>query len=130
MNYDKELLDLCQQVYEVTGWEDESLSWFVQGLGDKEPWILHKKNKLDGYKNIAPHYNSDYLLVRLPKDIITDSSHTYLCLNRSMIDLWAAYYGDAAGNKDTEVCRSDTPLKALLLLTLELHKANLLEVKS
>ena len=99
-----ELYELCKKVYERTGWDD---------LADDHPWIT-ERNVLGYERNgIAPLYTSDYLLEKLPETY----NKQELMLWRSGVSSWRAGYSPI------ESYRDDTPLKALLKLTIALSEA-------
>jgi hypothetical protein len=90
---DTELFELCNEVFQRTGWRDGSLT-FISG----HPY--------------TPIYTSDYLLPKL--------STRYLSLENSATHgnaLWVALWGMSVRTS------ADTPLKALLKLVLALKKA-------
>lgn len=94
---DNELFELCKQVYEATGWD---------------------------YQNGAV-YTSDYLLEKLPKKVEGADWSYWLTLSPMDGESWDADYEF----EDTEPRHfeyADTPLKALLKLTLALHEAGVL----
>ena len=94
----RELFELCKQVYEATGWKGLGRRYINEPL-EKDDWI--------------PIYTSDYLLEKLPfpTEIGCDSF------------MWIGKY-ENRGNQIWE--RADTPLKALLKLTIKLHEEGLL----
>lgn len=127
---DNELFELCKEVYKRTEWEDTDYVWALKPYSSDDDYEIKSWESIlkshNGYflaKTCKPLYTSDYLLEKLPRDLVTEDDHTYLCVNVSLLDKWAAYYGDAAGNKGTEVQRADTPLKALLKLAIALDDA-------
>ena len=108
---DQELFDLCKEVYEATGWDDNKL--LPKGI----PAHL-------GY---CPLYTSDYLLEKLPSWYFdTDIEETMvLALMPHMLetDKWIARYETPEHRGSEFEAIADTPLKALLKLTLALHEA-------
>lgn len=123
------LFELCKQVYEATGWkytigrfhDDGSYDGYVGHKG-----VAYTPNPQDAEwlpKNI-PLYTSDYLLEKL--SVITD----YVSVKRSnkiSIDAsndekgnWYAHYWFKSRRVQV---KSDTPLKALLKLTIALDDA-------
>lgn len=115
---DKELFELCKQVYEATKWRDTE-SW-IEGVTAYGDLIIHSEGEsgYDGYIyennmeyewcNDTPLYTSDYLLEKLP-------NKTYCGFNN--VGNGVAW---KTGLDYDQV--ADTPLKALLKITLELHK--------
>ena len=106
----RELFDLCKQVYKATGWENDP---YIKHL-NKAPKYEHR------YGN-ASIYTSDYLLEKLPRQI----EGIPLCLWAVGHSDWTAEYdgtGQFEGVNERISMSSDTPLKALLKLTLKLHE--------
>ena len=109
----KELYELCKQVYEATGWENDR---YVKHLNKAPSYECRYHN--------ASIYTSDYLLEKL--SAVTD----HVSVNRSnkiSIDAsndekgnWYAHYW--LKSRRVQV-KSDTPLKALLKLCLALKEA-------
>ncbi|MEC5150898.1 hypothetical protein [Cryobacterium sp. GrIS_2_6] len=132
-----ELFELCKEVYEKTGWEDT-----LQFYRDDE---VFAENEYEDYGmaysfrsgNDTPLYTSDYLLEKLPKKVF--GVHSYdLELKPIADDLWIALYcpmgelfqpSDQARKPFKLWSEADTPLKALLKLTLALHEAKELPTK-
>ena len=106
---DNELFELCDKVWNVIGLEDNDHDVMLYAIGKKgeiwdkdAAWLYSKK--------YAPLYTSDYLLEKLGD---------YVELK---------HFGKGYGVTkyvDDQIINSwsDTPLKALLKLTLALHKA-------
>ena len=106
-----ELFELCKQVYEVTGWKDTH-----SRIDDSNHTVRNEGNEvLLGTKQV-PLYTSDYLLEKLPETY----NKQELALWRSGVSSWRAGYSPI------ESYRDDTPLKALLKLSLKLHEDKLL----
>lgn len=112
---EKELFELCKQVYEATGWDEvEKFYWGTgahSGVNSGRHTILPN----------VPLYTSDYLLEKLPKDLTNDSEvYPFVLYRGKWTKQWlAGYEGYFGGQNDP----CDTPLKALLKLTLALHEA-------
>ena len=113
-NQASELFELCKQVYEATGWKD------THGrLDDGNHTIRNEGNEvLLGTKQV-PLYTSDYLLEKLPSTIKNelDGGDDYLFLYKKTSSWYADYMGQFLR------CNADTPLKALLKLTIALSEA-------
>lgn len=111
---DKELFELCKQVYEATEWK-ETLQFFnqldleVYSEGEYEDYGMSYSFK-DGD---TPLYTSDYILEKLPEESVV--RRHYLCTGQE----WQAE--SALASPTTYY--ANTPLKALLKLTLALHDA-------
>lgn len=97
MSEDNELFELCKQVYFTTYWNNNE-----KRLSTGRPGTF------------IPLYTSDYLLEKLPRD--TALFKTILVADEHR------YYANSAKALDSN-CYSDSPLKALLKLTLALHEA-------
>ena len=103
-NQASELFELCKKVYERTEWQGDFLSnWgWVQAHGEYEV----DNGCTDG---LPPLYTSDYLLERLPKGVSVMKEQLTNNYN--------------AGLPRVHRSVSDTPLKALLKLTIALSEA-------
>ena len=108
---DNELFELCKQVHEKAGWDEPNLDDFG--------------NKLNVYGQMVPLYTSDYLLEKLPTERVAfmlrrvfykDGDLLWIVNDATTID------GDGNSNSTYHYV-ADTPLKALLKLTLALKEA-------
>jgi len=121
---DEELFSLCVEVHARTGWGDESLEW----------WLSNERRAHTVMLGAYPLYTSDYLLEELPPSVYEGDNwvavHNAIGFDDSPI--WSAEYTDgdekAANDKfDRRLIKlvgsDDTPLKALLKLTIALHDA-------
>ena len=109
----RELFELCKQVYEATGWEND-------------PYIKHlnKATKYEHRYGNASIYTSDYLLEKLPRYIYLQQSadgKSWLASQLQPTELRTAENAYQSINTS-----AGTPLRALLLLTLKLHEEGLL----
>ena len=118
------VFELCEQVYAVTGWHD-TLDYMFKRNGHIN---VDRGNNLEaagwwwyqGIKDSTPLYTSDYLLDHLPKHI---HLHSYTDGE------WHAVYVQPPRLRTIQNAISipaNTHLVALLKLTLELKKENLL----
>lgn len=98
---DEELRKLCEEVYAKTGW-------------------IIVRNGGVGYD-----YTSDYILEELPAQ---RPEGCYLMMEKMEADDYEFGYAEW-GQFSHETGRSDTPLKALLKLTIALHEAGELSSK-
>ena len=107
-----ELFELCKQVFEKTGWGSTDLDKQMYVETEFGPEYVESIGDGEGFWEF-PLYTSDYLLEKLPfpTEIGCDSF------------MWIGKY-ENRGNQIWE--RADTPLKALLKLTLKLHEEGLL----
>ena len=123
-NQASELFELCKQVYEATGWKD------THGrLDDGNHTIRNEGNEvLLGTKQV-PLYTSDYLLEKLPAHFyggtIAMTAETDEGPTR-----YSFFYEDNHETAQVVHCENvrlqgwhDTPLKALLKLTIALSEA-------
>lgn len=127
-----ELFELCKRVYEATGWDESENVWYANG-GDvsHESPLLSRRMVFDKPLSV-PLYTSDYLLEKLPfrtkytrGDGRIAKGWCYLVLTYADNGQSVATYANR--NKEwIEPFYSDTSLKALLKLTLELHEDGLL----
>ena len=134
-NQASELFELCKEVYEKTGWDKADKFWHSLVSHDMKRWSDYKlqdykPNDLYGVR-IVPLYTSDYLLEKLPQSIDAGRSFAvdmFLVLDRpkSLKYRYRAFYTAPSYGKRHEVV-ADTPLKALLKLTIALSEAGELE---
>lgn len=114
---DNELFKLCKEVYDKTGWVTGG-HWVI--IGDNKAWFID--------------YTSDYLLENLPRHIMHKgyAYHLILINGNKEDDNWVTDYYSLAKhewyftkivNAEAQLTEDETPLKALLKLTLALHEA-------
>ncbi len=113
-----ELFELCKQVYENTGWNDSRLL-------DFRTIRMYESEELETTVTeygLVPLYTSDYLLEKLPATVKNgfDGGDDYIIVYKKGKYWCADYMGQFKRQK------SDTPLKALLKLTLKLHDEEIL----
>lgn len=118
---DDELFELCRQVYEATGWGDthQVLVKLVKH------WIPNSERIAEWHNNgdypisasVPPLYTSDYLLEKL---LPITPVKFYRAKNGNISLFWEPI------EPVYEDMMADTPLKALLRLTLALQEAKLL----
>lgn len=112
---DTELFELCKEVYETTGVGNDAeakflLEWRVHSRVTREPVSYSQEQ--------YPIYTSDYLLEKLRLSETSTQPQIELIGNSYN---WKAYRGYCSPGI------ADTPLKALLKLTLALHDAGELQ---
>jgi hypothetical protein len=109
-----ELFELCRSVYAKVGWEHtkESSSTNRWYTADGNIVSTHSKRYVS-----YPLYTSDYLLEKLPKGVTVTHFKDLSYIKRK--HEWSARMTPALGRYAT----ADTPLKALLKLTIALHDA-------
>ena len=123
-----ELFGLCKKVYEKTGW---SIAFGMSHFDANGNWTM--RSYRDGIafgKDCVPLYTSDYLLAKLPSVIQDPDDKVF-----KHILMWINGDGSAHAGyvepyaHDDKVAysqESDTMLKTLLSLALELKENNLL----
>lgn len=113
-NEQRELIELCKEVYKRTGWEDKQLKWLIKGIVTNNPY---------GEK-VSPAYTSDYLLEKLPKELHKDGMIYYLALSAKYGDEFKANYVTPTGHLYLFLePEEDTPLETLLELVIALDDA-------
>ena len=131
---DNELFELCKAVYALCpDWDDKKLGGFMKDVypGENPMGIFETKEVLESkyMKYICPVYNSDYLLEKLPPTIGRYGTKQYLRMAKSDEGFSFCYMNYLDLVPELE-CNADTPLKAILKLTIALHKANELPIES
>ena len=133
---DNELFELCKEVYKRTGWKDtldfayksKPGIWLVQRANNynaKPSWWLVSDEVPSG---CTPLFTSDYLLEKLP--VYSEDAEGMLSVTTRQgqeRNGWMAYYEDIDGYSVGAEGIGESPLEALLRLTLELHEQNLLK---
>lgn len=128
-NQASELHELCKKVYELTGWDRYLLEDGKERYIDKCYWSYDGKlmsSAVERYKLLfeqfeCPLYTSDYLLEKLPATLNDDEDDTYRLTVHVVNGDWLANY--AFDNVGMWHRYGDTPLKALLKLTIALSEA-------
>ena len=143
MSKDKELLKLCKEVHERTGWsgtlafisEDEHKpnSTVVETVYEKYVGLYDNavgcdECEGDYLKKLTPLYTSDYLLEKLPLKITVDGEKLWLSIYPlDSKSAWVAGYADDTPNSADQYGEwadgATAPLKALLKLVIALHDA-------
>lgn len=108
-NQASELYELCKEVYGRTGWDGE-------GVWGTLPQDFGKDAQ-------ARLYTSDYLLEKLPSPLIFNGNDCAIEVRRTKKDkyMWSANIRHSYGQYFKQI--ADTPLKALLKLTVALSEA-------
>ncbi|MDQ0825397.1 hypothetical protein QFZ60_001570 [Arthrobacter sp. B2I5] len=134
---DPELFELCKEVYKRIGWAGTVESYYSEYdsktqehsnvvILDEGTWA-----EATGVSSsaICPLYTSDYLLEKLPKSLTTIYGKAYPLSPLVMASgdyYYAMYKHDMTGPNSAETTfevEADTPLKALLKLTIALADA-------
>ena len=141
---DKELFELCKKCYEATGWECNGDQYLRKGHyfdneGNEyqpgEPYLVWFASKYDRdfpEEWLCPLYTSDYLLDKLPRTVkfygdpssMSGSGYSYLSIERPVTSNWCASY--RYEGYPIHCGFGDTPLEALLKLTIALHEEGIL----
>ena len=110
-NQASELFELCKKVYELFPfWAGTDM---IYGKEQDGGWKIMPLTLSIPKRNRVPLYTSDYLLEKLPE--------TY---NKQELMLWRSGANSwRAGYSPIESYRDDTPLKAILKLTIALSEA-------
>lgn len=112
-NQASELFELCKEVYELTGWNNKEKMYWKRLIDDDSQVKLLNYGQIttrDGAM-VCPLYTSDHLLEKLP-DVAVEQFN----------DEWLASSGRDDKGSDYGTL-ADTPLKALLKLTIALSEA-------
>ena len=119
MSNDQELFELCKEVYKKVGWglEKVDLDFYFDEYGllrsRFQVLSITKWGLPTGY---VPVYTSDYLLEKLPKKVTLNVLEKVMDYEKWSVASWT-------GISDIVECGADTPLKALLRLTLALKES-------
>ena len=118
-----ELFELCKEVYEATGWDSEDLPHYQERIGGDGQTML---DVIYHEQGVCPLYTSDYLLEKLQTPLVIEDHKNQRDREHLGYDLYhVVAYPDKPG-LDFLTADSNTPLKALLKLTIELKKKGLL----
>ena len=133
MREDNELFELCKEVYKRTGWGNTKSVYesFIDSNGNEQCNIMSADSPyLAPHQYQTPLYTSDYLLEKLPNKIENKHSTGWLTLSPMGKEVWSACYeADHTEHIDNYKFEwSNTPLKALLKLTISLHEAGELKL--
>ena len=133
-NQASELYELCEKVYELTGWNNQELlgGWIQDQFdGPENRGTFTTRDQIETilFKLICPLYTSDYLLERLPDTIglyreeLTPDKWLAACEDGISYGGKHVDCGDDECGCESYYGESDTPLKALLKLCLVLKEA-------
>lgn len=113
-----ELFDLCKEVYEKTEWETKA-RYYMNINGKSSIWHWQDAQEFDKSERV-PIYTSDYLLEKLRE---TKRIDVIVGINRiNEIQCYAKALNLMELHSDIKSF-ADTPLKALLKLTIALSEA-------
>ena len=119
MEAENEVFELCKQVHEATGWEQSpNISQLYEYWDDYDELCVISIEDADD--TLVPAYTSDYLLEKLPHTLSDNDGDRYTITVHKVGDSWLANY--TFDNVGMHHIYADTPLKALLKLTLKLHE--------
>lgn len=120
---DNELFELCKEVYERTRWTDTLQCIWNSKIDTVSDYSRHWAEK-HNYPAYAPLYTTDYLLEKLPRQIMSKPLEIYGYDEESGMYLVRYDVMELVpSNQGWYGARADTPLKALLKLTIALHEA-------
>ena len=121
-NQASELFELCREVYERTRWKDTL--GYIQPFGQNVHFPNWFDDTITEDHDIAPLYTSDYLLEKLPIHIYLQhhANNTWKASQLQPTELRTAENAYQSINSS-----GDTPLKALLKLTIALSEAGKLK---
>lgn len=109
----RDLFELCKEVYERFP-EWETSDWYdLDPDGIPEEYLCTTEDKIDE-NDYIPNYTSDYLLEKLPNG-------TTILKDVQGFKAWNVY-----NRKRIATYTCDSPVEALLKLTLKLHEEGLL----
>lgn len=118
--------DLCQELYEVSGWSDTHLRW-NQFMSKEAVWQIYESSEkvvFAGYVGYAPAYDLGYVLCKLHRATIhhkwVDGESTYT----ARISVAKEHKTSANTVYKSE---SETPENAAVKLAIELFKQGILK---
>lgn len=134
-------LELCKELYELSGWDDTNSYWYLEhqirlsnGNYDTLQTMLVDKHYRAGTSpktNFIPAYTAGYLLRKLPRIIKSFEYHNHTLLLHPDDDLWIVGYYEKWATKLVVKARlslyADTPENALCKLAIELFNQNILK---
>ena len=121
-NQASEQFELCKKVYELTGWKQEpDISLLYKYWDNYDELCVISIEEADD--TLVPAYASDYLLEKLPSPLIFNENDCAIEVRRTKKDkyMWSANIRHSFGQYFKQI--ADTPLKALLKLTIALSEA-------
>lgn len=134
MTTDKELFNLCREVYELTGWNNQELlgGWIedqFEGPNNLGTFTTKDQTETILFKLICPLYISDYLLEKLASDYSIEATVRYVSHNtqdalyRYMIDKLGKFVAFTPDMPMGKYPVGDKPAIPLLKLTIALSEA-------
>lgn len=128
-------LKLCQELYELSGWEATDFAWWANDREKLDDWSIDKIVHVETqtYKNLGwkfPAYDLGYLLRKLPP-IVTLKSRSGGRWSAQLVrgQLVYSYQEQKDEIKKWEIERTaDTPEDALTLLAIELFKQGVIKL--
>lgn len=123
-------LNLCKELYELSGWDDVGYGWFKYGKhlsGDKEVWDIGREAISE-----FPAYDLGYLLRKIVetsypgKTIDIRYNHPEQMLATAPREWIGKYTASFADMRQGDYPYADTPEDALCKLALELIKQGIL----
>lgn len=123
---------LCQELYELSGWDAGDKYWNEQYVGIETKWYVmnHKvvaSGRNEGLDTGIPAYDLGYLLRKLPEWIddegtTEEKSYPFIIEHKR-----AGYLDYESGGYSDLNCSADTPEDAACQLAIELFKQGILK---
>lgn len=126
-------LELCKELYELSGWDRTDKSWWIEQWGNFDTEVAryaHKQDEDDTSTIHYPAYDLGYLLRKLPNYVWSERYQEKARLwVRKDEDNWFAWYfvngiQDVVSEFGTN---ADTPEDATAKLAIELFKQGILK---
>ena len=115
-------LDLCKELYKLSGWETED--WYdLDPDGKPEEYLATTEDKIDE-NNYVPAYSAGYLLRKL-QDLSPSGEYVGLSADNKPKGSWFACF--STDHSIGDGAYSDTPEDALCKLAIELFKQGILK---
>lgn len=124
-------LDLCKELYELSGWIHVNFAWSTENPHYAEFRVRAALNTLDD----APAYDLGYLLRKLPAQIDFNDEIVKLTVDRQSEKTWRASYAYPVERVKSKrkyadwkftAYQANTPEDAACKLAIELFKQNIL----
>jgi hypothetical protein len=125
-------LELCKELYELSGWDDTYFSWNFNSSVPEQGWYVDDDNLAYPKSDTYPAYDLGYLLQKLPKNISRNGNLYWLTLDCNLREEWMVWYNgrssdDLMPDVDYSLVCADTPEDAAAKLAIELFKQGILK---
>jgi hypothetical protein len=118
-------LELCKELYELSGWQGTNVSWYEQN--GKYRLKQYSTKTYEG----VPAYDLSYLLRKLPNTVMFADDEVDGWLTLSTADnpkFWAAFYQNVDGEARQEfIGNGETPEDATASLAIALFESGVLK---